>query len=176
MSYLKDDLSRLVRYAQGLGLRVSFKEHTPGDSTGAEWLTDGKDQEIVLYTWSGVSKVRLILNLLHELAHHVSFRHDRSKVSKTLLKALDMEDERDPKGAPIPKRYRKLIYESEARDALYREAIAIETHLKLPMWKIKADKDLDIWLYKCYYETGDTPKTKEISCKQTELRTKYREG
>lgn len=173
MSYLTDDLARLTRYAQGLGLRVSIKEHA-GDGTGAEWLTDGVTQEIVLYRWNRQTKTRMVLNLLHELAHHLSFVYSGRKISKTLLKALDMEDSRSKSDPVIPKRYRKLIYESEVKDAEFREIIAHETNLKIPMWKIKADKELDIWLYKCYYDTGSTPTLKASNEKYKELKDKYR--
>lgn len=173
MSYLADDLTRLIRYAQGLGIRVLIKDYT-GNGDGAGWTTDGT--EIVLYRWPRQTKIRMVLDLLHELAHHLSFVYSGRKTSKSLEKALHLEADRTKKDPIIPKRFRKLIYESEVKDAEYREIIANEVNLKIPKWRIKADKELDIWLYKWYYDTGNSATLKASSEKYSELKGKYKNG
>lgn len=174
MHYLQEDLAKLTKYAQGLGLKVSVKEYTIRSGDGAGWTTDGT--EITLYRWANQTTTRMILNLLHELGHHLSWVYAGRGRHRALEKALYMEDQRTSKRDPVlPKRYRKLIYESEVKDAEYREQIALEVGLRIPAWKIKADKELDIWLYKMYYETGNTPSQKEGAAKYKELKDKYRE-
>lgn len=173
MSYLQDDLSKLIKYAQGLGLKVSIKPYNEGSREGAGWTTDGT--EITLYKWPNQTITRMILNLLHELGHHLSWVYSGRVTTKRLEHALDLEEQRKNDKSPvIPKRYRKLIYESEVKDAEYREQIALEVGLKVPAWKIKADKELDIWIYKMYYETGNTPLVKDITALYKELKDKYR--
>jgi len=172
MSYLQDDLKKLIKYAQGLGLRVVIKDYD-GSGDGAGWTTDGT--EITLFKWKNQTVTRMILNLLHELGHHMSWVYSGRAKDKKIETALDLEDQRKSKHSPvIPKRYRKLIYESEVKDAEYREQIALEVGLRIPTWKVKADKDLDIWLYKMYYDTGNTPTMKDSSAKYKELKDKYR--
>lgn len=172
MSYKTDDLARLTKYAQGLGLTVTVKLYK-GGGTGAEWTTDG--QEIVLYKWAGQSRTRMVLNLLHELGHHLAFVHDGRKVSKKLEDALYAEAARKPGSRPISKDKRKLIYNAEAKDAGFRHLIAKEVNLKLPMHKLNADIEIDMWDYARYYETGEHASAREIREMQKQLRAKYKE-
>lgn len=173
MSYMQDDLNKLIKYAQGLGLRVVIREYD-GGGAGGGWATDGT--EITLFKWKNITITRMILNLLHELAHHMAWVYADRVTKPRVEKALDAEEAREKGSPPIPKRQRKIIYEEEKFDAQYREVIAKEVGLKLPNWKVKADIDVDIWGYKFYYETGDHPTTKEMNIIYRELKERYKNG
>lgn len=171
MSYLQDDLNKLIKYAQGLGLRVVIRDYD-GSGDGAGWTTDGT--EITLFRWKNQTITRMILNLLHELGHHLAWVYADRITNPKVDNALAAEDSRK-KGDPfIPKRKRKIIYEEERFDAQYREVIAKEVGLRVPLWKIKADIDIDIWGYRVYYETGKHPTAKDMNTLYKELKARYK--
>jgi len=161
VSVRDEELKRLEQYARGLGTSVTYKPHTPG-SAGAEWILTANSPEIIMYTWSGQSKTRLILDLVHELAHHYAWIANNRQEHPDLISALVAEAERKPGDPPIPKAQRKLIFIAERDDARFRESIWHEVNIKIPQWKLHLDVDLDNYVYKCYYKEGDTPTTKRI--------------
>ena len=59
MSYIDDDLNRLIHYAKGLGVKVSIKDYVPYSDDAGYWITDGS--EIQLFRWKGQSKTKLVL-------------------------------------------------------------------------------------------------------------------
>lgn len=159
------EIERLIQYAQGLGIQVTVIAHKRGDP-GAEW--DTITQHITLYKWPRQTKRLMLLNLLHELAHHMAWIYTgRQNDPKTDL-ALATEAARDSKTGPIPKPMRKLIYVSELNDSKYREQIYHEVGLKMPLIHLHADIELDIWTYNQYYLTGDIPTLRE-ACDQKRL-------
>lgn len=171
MSIRDDEIKRLTQYARSLGLTVTWKPYKRGDP-GATWIqANGKPVGIEVFTWSGQTKTRLILNLLHELAHHLEFVYRGRKDPAELLEALYLQDA----GEDISKVQRKLIYETEKAACPYRELVANELGLKIPMYKLKADIDIDIWFYKHYYLTGKYPTTNELELQQRFFRQYYRE-
>lgn len=171
-NYLSLELEKLIKYAQGLGLKVIIKPED-GSGLGGGWTTDG--EEIILYKWKGISTTQMIMNLLHELGHHMSFVYDGRVVKADLENALMLEGLREGGSEPIDKSLRKLIYESEKRDGEYRLTIFREVNLKIPEWKLKVDIELDNAIYKHYYQTGDFPTSKWIVATRTYLNIKYKE-
>lgn len=173
MHYLKQDLNRLIKYGQGLGLKITIKPYVEGSDDAGYWYTDGT--EVTLFKWKNQSLTNLVLICLHELAHHLSYRYAGNTLDKKYLAALDADYKRAPSDPPIKKSLRKAIYLKELNDTQYQDAIALETGLRIPKWKIDAEKDLDIWIYHSYYENGVYPSAKEKTKKRKELRRKYYE-
>lgn len=175
MNYLDKEIERLQKYAEGLNITVKWLKHR-GGTTGAEWaiLSDNRIQ-ITMYTWPGQSKIRLILNFLHELGHHLGFVYNNRKGNALTDRALMEEDARKETDPPIAKGKRQLIYETERDDAQYREVIYKELDLKIPLWKLKADIDLDCWIYKQFWQKGSIPKFKETHEKQKHFMKKRKE-
>lgn len=171
MSIRDEEIKRLTQYAKSLGLTVTWKQHQRGDP-GATWIqVDGKPVGIEMFTWPGQSKTLLILNLLHELAHHLEFVYRGRTDPADLLDALYMQEA----GENISKAQRKLIYETEKAACPYRELIANEIGLKIPMYKLKADIDIDTWFYKHYYLTGKYATTDELELQKRFFRQYYKE-
>ena len=164
------EIFRLEKYAQGLGIKIIYKTYKQGDP-GATMTTDGK--VLTMYLWSGISKKRIILNLLHEIGHCKSFIHNNRKTKAKDDAALYAEACRKPGDPPLPKRLRKLIYECEKFDATYRTQIWHEVGIKMDETVLKIDIELDNWIYLVYYETGTTPTMKAIKLKEQELKEKY---
>lgn len=167
------ELDRLIKYANGLGARVSIKKSKPGQKFGALWIEGG--EEIILYTWPRQSKVSLILNLMHELGHHLDFISKNRLEDQKIIKALLEDEEAAANNRKLDKEKRRLIFETEIAGVLYRPKIAKEVGITIPFYKIKADMDLDIWIYKRYYETGKMPFSYEIREKKDELSNFYKE-
>ena len=171
MSYLDDELVRMQKYAEGLGIKVSRKLHKRG-CPGAEWHTDGS--QITIYQWPRQAKATLLLNFLHELAHHAAYVYSGRKSHSLTDRALLEEDARKETDPPLAKSKRRLIYETEKNDSKWREIIHHELNLKLPIWKVRADVELDLWIYKRYYVTGNYPKQRDVDLKQEKLKKKWK--
>ena len=171
MGIRDEEIKRLIQYAKSLGLSVAWKDYKRGDP-GATWLqADNKPVGIEVYVYKGQPKISIIMVLLHELAHHLEFIYNGRKDSPELVEALYMADAEEN----LSKAQRKLIYETEKAACPYREMIANELSLKIPMYKLKADIDLDIWIYKHYYLTGKLPTQNEINLEKRLFYTYYKE-
>lgn len=170
--HLRDkEVSKLLAYAKGLGIKVKFKPYRTG-CPGGEYCNE--ERTINVYKWPKQTKTDVILILLHELGHHIDWVYKNKRDPKVLLEALYKEESRTPKDPPISKRLRKRIYQCEYDGTAYMPIIAKELDLKIPMWKVEAEMECDRWVYKQYFITGDIPTTKEVAAKRKELRKQFR--
>lgn len=170
MGIRDEEIKRLEKYAQGLGITILYKKYRKGDP-GATMSTDGKILE--MYVWSSKSKTRLILDMIHELAHAMSHIYNNRQEDPKTNEALNSEDNRKRGDKPLSKKKRKLIYDAEVFDSQYRDAIWHEVNIKLPKWRLSLDKELDNWFYYHYYKHGEFPLIKDINQKNLELKRKY---
>jgi hypothetical protein len=160
MNVRDEELQRLEQYALGLGTKIKYKKHTRGDP-GAQWILcqDGSN-EIEVFIWPGQSKTKVILNIVHELGHLLAHVYRNRTEDPKTFEAFYQEDKRKKATDPaLPKEQRKLIFLAEKADAKYREYVWHEVGIKIPQWKLMLDIDLDIFVYKCYYLTGELPKS-----------------
>jgi hypothetical protein len=164
MGIRDDELNRLIRYAQGLGVSVRFKPYKPRSNVAAEWIADGS--EITVYVTSRSSKTEKILSLIHELAHMKSFINNDRELEPELEKALLNEE---PK-----KRERHRIYMSEVRDSKYWEDIYKDTNCRFNVNKLHAHREFEIWQYEMFYENSKLPSKKEGKKKWKEIKNKYK--
>src|SRR5689334_8905081 len=111
-----DELNRLMRYAQGMGLSVRFKPYVKYSQIEAEWALDGT--EVIVYVSSRSTKLDKILSLIHELGHHKAFINNDRKPDPKVEEALDEEHK---------KVMRKRIYNYEVEDTKYWEDIYKDT-------------------------------------------------
>lgn len=159
------EIDRLIKYAQSMGLTVHFKPYKPGNA-GALWEIGGDGRPfLTMYTWPRQSKTRLILNFIHELAHHLAWVYNNRELSNSLINALNKDDE----GKNLTKRERYLIYKAEKDDAEYRDQIMQELDIKIPVYKYLADVKVDIWFYKQFYLKGEYPSLVEVYDKYKEF-------
>lgn len=158
-----EELNRLIRYAQGMGLSVRFKPYVPYSSTAASWTTDGT--ELTVYTSPKDSKIDMILSLIHELGHHKAFIKKNRKIDPKIDKALDDDSK---------KKHRKLILEYEREDTQYWEEIYKDTNCQFNINKLYKQRELDIWIYEVFYEYGEFPTQEEQREKRIELTKKYK--
>lgn len=172
MGIRDNEIERLVKYAEGLGIKLFFKKYVPG-SAGAMWTVAEDDTvELTLFTWEKQSKTQMILNFLHELAHHMAWVYQERSFSSELSRILNKNHD----GTPLTKKERYAIFKEERDDSVYREAIAHEIGIKIPTWKIKVDIELDIFIYYHYYEHDEYPNNTQIKEKRKELYKKYKEN
>jgi len=160
------EIERLQKYAESLGLKVSWKRRVRG-GVGAVWELDGEKVALILYQYPSQSKTSIILNFLHELAHHLAYVNQGRELSKSVSKAFSKRDEE------LTENERRIVYETEKEDAAYRPIIAHELNIKLPIEKIKADIELDEWIYYRFYKDAKDPTQQEIREKRKELKKKY---
>jgi hypothetical protein len=158
-----EEIKRLINYAKALGVTVQFKPFSPHIGTGALWEEYNGVVTITLFTWCSQSKTRVVLDLLHELAHHKSFiKQGRTLSNKDY--AASRADE-----LSLTKSQRKTIYKYEKEDAEYRLGIYKELDLKIPLWKLKLDIELDVWFYKEAWKGGKLPSSRALEAKRKEL-------
>lgn len=162
-----DELRRLELYAESMGLRVSWRKHKEG-LPGALWVNEDTGIVLVMYTWPGQSKTMLILNFIHELAHHLAYVYNNRSLSPSVDRAFSVEDEED-----LTENQRRIIYETERDDARFRMMIVKELDIKIPEWKIQLDIEVDTWFYYRFYKDGVYPTFKEMMEKKKELKGKY---
>lgn len=166
MGIRDEEIKRLIKYAQGLGVQVSFLQGNTYDS--AQWYIDGSKIEV--FTKKNETKVKLILSLVHEIAHQVCFIHEKDrKEDKRFREALIKVDE-----DKSTKKDRKIILDFERASTMYWEIIYKETNLKFPIWKLHQAKEYDIWMYEYFYENGEFPGAKLRKQKNKELKEKYK--
>ena len=166
MGIRDSEISRLVSYLKGLGVVVKFssKKNAPAD---AECAID--NSEIIVYLKYNKSKTQIILSLLHEAGHAVSTIHEKNrKIDPKLDKALGKEEHK------LSKKERKVIYDDELVSASYWDIIVKDVDLKLPKWKIDAQKEIDLWVYKFYYTKGFFPSSQVKREKIKEIIQKWR--
>lgn len=161
------ELSRMIKYAEGLGVRVSFRIHKNHDAAALWEVLDG-NVTIVLFTWPKQSKTTLILNFLHELAHHKAWINANREFSKSVEAATSTPDK------DLTDHQRYLVYKEEKNDAKLRLGIANELNLKIPEWKIKVDIANDNWYYYRWWKTGEDPSRTERIKKEKQFTRKYK--
>lgn len=156
-----DEINRLIRYAQGMGLSVRFKPYIKYSRDEAEWKIDGS--QITIFVKNSTSKLEKVLSLIHEIGHHKSFIDNGRKIDPKVEEALDSEETR----------HRKRVLESERADMVYWSDIYRDTNCSFDLKILEKQKELDIWSYEVYYETGSWPTGKEKVQKRKELKKKY---
>lgn len=168
MGIRDDEISRLMKYSEGLGLTVTFKKAPYGGRTGAEWALTA--DRITVYEFSSDTKTTIILRLIHELGHHLDFVYNNRRHRDAIINAYEFT----AKGKKIPKRYRKIIYDDECNGAAYHLTVWHELNLKIPKWKVEVERDAQLVAYKYEYVHGAEPSNKHMEETRQKLREKYR--
>jgi hypothetical protein len=162
-----NEIERLQKYAESLGLPVSWRKYKKGFA-GAMWYKVDDKISLIMYTWPRQSKIMIVLNLLHEIAHHLAFIYQGRQLTASALKVFSKEDDE------LTEHERELIYNIEKDDAKYRLTIAYELDIKIPEWRIKADIAVDEWFYYRFWKDGEYPTLNAVYEKYKELKEKYR--
>jgi hypothetical protein len=174
MGIRDEEISRLISYAKGLGLKVTFNSSME-DSGG--WTTDGTELIISTHPKNFTSKTEMILTLIHEIAHMVHFIHEKNRNPDLKFEeALERQNlyEEEILETPAPKRFRNKILQNEVAATKWWTVIYQDTNIKIPLWKVNAAMEFDIYQYQVYYETGHFPTKKQRSEKNKEINLKYK--
>lgn len=173
MSYIDNDLKRLLKYAESLGIKVSLKQMIKGAGQ-AEW--DMHDRSITIYTSNSMSKTKIILSLLHELGHHLDWIYNDKQDTEEAHNAYRMLNEGHMFGdrSDVPKRYRDIIYREEKAGVHYMSIIHKELDLKIPKWKVKLQQHLDLYDYEVFMNTGSFPTYQEYKIYKQKIKPKYK--
>lgn len=159
-----EELNRLIRYAQGMGLSVRFKPYKKYSRVAAEWHPDGT--QITIYTQKSDSKLDVILSLIHEIGHHKGFIENQRVQDPKVDEALNAEE--------ISKRFRKRIYNMEFADSLHWDQIYKDTNCQFNLDKLHKQREFDIWQYEVYHELDRLPTYQESRVKWRELKKKWK--
>ena len=164
MGIRDEEINRLVHYAKGLGIKVSFKDYVPYSRDAGTMTTD--NTELDIFVQSNEPKISIILTLIHELGHAMQniYAHDR-KPNEELDSALESEEDR--------KAERKIIYEYELKSSEWWENIYKETNMQFNINKLRLAREFDVWQYEVFYEEGKFPSGVRRKEKKKALRRKY---
>lgn len=173
MAARDEEIQRLIHYGKALGVKVIIYNKSKNGAE-AEWTLDGS--LIQVYASAKKSKTSIILDLIHELGHHVWFIHEKNrqqdlKFDKAITRENLFQEETD---IPTPKHLRKKIWDVEVAGTQWWDVIYKDTNIKIPKWKLDASKEFDMWMYEMYYENGHFPKGKFRADKYREVQAKYR--
>ena len=169
-----EEIRRLEQYAKGLGIIVRYERHKRGNKSAAQiTVLDRHTSEMVIFYDSRTTKTDIVLRIIHELGHQLSWVYRGRNDPQSLIDALSAESLRKPGDPPIPKHQRKLIYEMEKHDTQYWDNIITELGINLKEEIVKIEKELDIWIYRHYYLKGGVPTLAQIRKKYDQLARKY---
>lgn len=163
MGIREKELERMIKYAEGLGIKVSFMPQLE-DGTEAQWEMSGK--EIKVFTKEKQTKLSIILSLIHELGHHLDFVYNKRRHTKKVWDAVHAK-------SPT-KKQRRIIYEDELGGAAYHEIIYNELNLKIPLWRVRVERDLTLELYKKQIDNPEGASNKEIRDIKRKLIERYK--
>lgn len=174
MGIRDEELHRLKKYAEGLGVKVYFKKYIASEGHGlAEW--DMVERAITIYEYPGVSKTKLILAFLHELGHHLDWIHNGKKElpgTERVFEKLAM-GLMTGKRPDLTKTDREIILREERAGIAYMDVIHKELDLKLALWKVKLMQTMDLFDYEYLYKHGRFSTVKEYGIKKKELKPIY---
>jgi len=173
MGIRDEEIKRIVKYSEGLGIKVRFLPFVKGCG-GAEW--DMITQEINIFQTKSQTKTETIINLLHELGHHLDWIYNNKVISDEVTKAFTLLNEGNIYGVrtDIPKKYRRIIYKEEKAGIEYMSIIHKELDLKLPLWKLKRRQALDLYDYEMLYKKGRFSTQLEYTIYKNEITDKFK--
>lgn len=170
-----EEISRLKKYAQALGLVVRII-HNPNEDSAAISL-DGT--ELTINEYHNKTKIETILSLIHELGHMLHFIHEKNRAHDIKFEeAIDRQNlhEMNLSKTPPPKHLREKILQVEKLSADWWDIIYKETKCQFAYWRLELARKFDIWQYEVYYETGSFPSKKERKQKYKEFKKKLRKA
>lgn len=163
----RKELDRVIKYAEGLGMKVTWKTAQRGDPA-ATWTHD--PLEICVYEHKNQSITSLILAIIHELGHYMYWvHHGRKPIPDAYMLEADRKHH-DPK---VPKKLRRQIYNYEANSIAYMPVVFKELDLSIPKYKLDIEVEFDLWSYEYYLEKGEDPTPTMYKDKRKELKLKY---
>ena len=165
------ELHRLISYAKGLGLKVTFSHSGKGDS--AAWYID--NSEITIYKNKNKAKIETVLSLIHEIGHALHNIHEKNRKLDTKLEsAINHTEAAGESKEDSKKRQRKILLDNEIDGTQYWDVIYKDTNMKFPIWRLETAKEFDCWQYEVYHETDKWPTKKEKNKKKKEISKKHR--
>lgn len=161
MGIRDQEINRILAYCKANGIIVRWKKHRRGDPS-AMW--DQDENVLTMFTWPGKSKTEIVLDFVHELAHHLSWLDADKKTSRTLEEAIAADS-----AGTATKKHHRALYSMEIKDS--RQQYRIYKHLSLlvPIYKMIAHKYLALWVYRSVWLYGAIPTERAIGIKRRHL-------
>lgn len=163
MGIRNEELKRIEKYAEGLGIKITYKKQKKTDPE-ADWTTDGT--EITVYLRPRQSITQIILDIIHELGHHQAWVYNNRTTPISLDNALGRDKHN--------KKDRLAILKDEENGAAYHTMIYKELGLKIPQWKVELERDLSLEIYRYYAKNNEWPTVFWRKQKKKELIKRYK--
>lgn len=162
-----EELNRLVHYAKGHNIEVTFEPYVPFSMDAG--YTDIETNDICIFTHPRLSKLDIILTLIHELGHALYHINNNNRVvDMNLYEAIDNEEEK--------KKYRRIVLNYERNSAKWWDVIYKDTDMKFDINKLYFHKEYDVWQYEYWYKNNKFPTKQQKMKKRMKLKQKYQIG
>lgn len=168
MTKIRDEeIKRLINYAKGLNCPVNLFEGS-GEGCHGQFHTDGS--RIDVYT-KNLSKVYVVLVLIHEIAHLTGFIRDfNRKPDVEYNEAFHSLNDSFNLGKAYSKKDRKILYEAEMADMKYWDEIIMNCNIRIPAHRVEEEVQYNTWCYTYFYEKGDFPSRKQEKAERKRIR------
>lgn len=163
---IRDDLTRLVNYAKGLGFSVSFRRAERG-SRDAGYFVYSSSPEIVVLVNSRTSYRDRVLTLLHEIGHGRDWIARGRPAEAAVEFQFSMDEDK------MTADDRKVILAAELRAIHYMLVIYRELELTLDEKFVKLEMEFDRWIYRWFARRGTWPTTQQAKDKKKQLMARF---
>jgi hypothetical protein len=153
MGIRDDEINRIKKYAQGLGVIIKFVPYFKG-AGAADW--SWQDKTINIYMHSGVTKISIILSLLHEIGHHLDWIYKNKQTANKVETAYTdlVQGMMHGQRTDLNQETRNIILKEELDAIHYMSIIYKELDLKFPYWRLKVAQAMDAFDYKMLAKQG----------------------
>ena len=150
-------VTRLKRYAEGLGAKVVISDSEPY-RVASDISLDGR----IIRIYKHKTKIGLVLSLVHELGHlleHINNHRVPCVKIESALRASNLTIEQ-----------RRLIFADEIAGTTWWDVVISDCELKIKPERIEFQKIMDMWIYQVWAETGEWPTSRMDADKRRRLK------
>lgn len=150
-------ITRLKRYAEGLGAKVIIGGIGP-DGVASDITLDGR----IIRIFTHKTKIGLVLSLVHELGHLLEHINNHRVPSVRIETALTSSN--------LTAAQRRLVLADEIAGLKWWDVIIADCELTIKPERVEFQKQLDVWIYQVWAETGKWPTTRMDAAKRKSLK------
>lgn len=166
MSLQRNELKRVVKFAESLGVKVHFLDAASRDYHGAYFHPDKFEPgRIEVCRTKRTTITFQIATLLHEIGHHIDFT-ETGKIPES-YNLIDSEN--------CPVWARQAVFNAEKRACAHAEKLYWTLRLRIPFWKVKMELSADVFLYRVFRNSGVYPPIYEVDSFRKKWKKRFKD-
>jgi hypothetical protein len=167
MAKRDEEIVRIRKYCEALGVKLVMRNKS-SKMAAAEWRLDGS--QITVWITQPENKTETVLSLLHELGHQLWHVHHKNREEDIKIIEVYNRIVLSSKITESTEADRRVVLNVERAGAEYWDVIVKDLDIKIPAWRIEAQKRFDVWQYEFYYENCHFPNRADRRLKIRELK------